>query len=698
MDFHSLTRRELQTLCKKNKVPANMTNVAMADALKALEIVEGIEELLQSCQSETAESSIESPVRSEVTSPYVPPTGGRSTRRRNVVKEEPETAKPMTRTRRTAQKTLVKDADESQADRKKGPMASACRKMDSQLKECIREEKKDALMTPSQLGVTSRRRRVKEETAVNIAYSTRRSVRLAKKNVELLDGEDNENSGLFKKDLFNKDGNNVAKNLKESSADSDEISEITGLDAKTSMEKKSEGNDEVEVEVVSAIKQDVPIVNEGEPVSSTEDEKDNHFETDGSKPEVEEGSDAETEEVGSCFETEAELDEKKCDNTVDSEDENMFMRLNASNGIQESEVYHDVHTSENGIAVENTAALNTDNDAGHEDKAAQIEDHFAVDEVSCDTVICNEIEKEICNGKDIDSEDASDFKVDQEVLETNEAHVAVVDKAFNSDESLDMLKAKEEPTEIGMQISLMNEEDEAKMNLNVPNWNDVVADLSESWKMNLNVSNWNDVIADLSENWATIGEKNETNKLELQQATEEVSPATKLADVAIEEPGEIEVVQNEESAKVLPGSKCDDAAVEEPVEIDVVQSEESTKVTHQNPPSFAGLDSCLVVPPSCLTPVKGCASKASATKKRMTAAISDNKENIGSGTKLVLTKERVKTAAENVPNTKYDDLSMRKLTKILKEKLEITNKLSKDEKDNEAAPARPALRTLPENR
>ena len=39
MDFHSLARKELQALCKKNKIPANMTNVAMADALTALENV-----------------------------------------------------------------------------------------------------------------------------------------------------------------------------------------------------------------------------------------------------------------------------------------------------------------------------------------------------------------------------------------------------------------------------------------------------------------------------------------------------------------------------------------------------------------------------------------------------------------------------------------------------------------------------------
>ncbi|PKU69285.1 hypothetical protein MA16_Dca002555 [Dendrobium catenatum] len=45
MDFHSLARRDLQFLCKKNRVPANLTNVAMAKVLEALETVEGIEEI-----------------------------------------------------------------------------------------------------------------------------------------------------------------------------------------------------------------------------------------------------------------------------------------------------------------------------------------------------------------------------------------------------------------------------------------------------------------------------------------------------------------------------------------------------------------------------------------------------------------------------------------------------------------------------
>lgn len=39
MDFHSLARRDLQALCKKNKIPANLTNLAMADALQSLKSV-----------------------------------------------------------------------------------------------------------------------------------------------------------------------------------------------------------------------------------------------------------------------------------------------------------------------------------------------------------------------------------------------------------------------------------------------------------------------------------------------------------------------------------------------------------------------------------------------------------------------------------------------------------------------------------
>lgn len=36
MNYHALSRRELQALCKQHKIPANKTNVFMADSLTAL--------------------------------------------------------------------------------------------------------------------------------------------------------------------------------------------------------------------------------------------------------------------------------------------------------------------------------------------------------------------------------------------------------------------------------------------------------------------------------------------------------------------------------------------------------------------------------------------------------------------------------------------------------------------------------------
>lgn len=45
MDFHALSRRELQALCKRNGVRANMTNAAMADALQSLPTVDGVDEI-----------------------------------------------------------------------------------------------------------------------------------------------------------------------------------------------------------------------------------------------------------------------------------------------------------------------------------------------------------------------------------------------------------------------------------------------------------------------------------------------------------------------------------------------------------------------------------------------------------------------------------------------------------------------------
>ncbi|KAH6832085.1 hypothetical protein C2S53_007922 [Perilla frutescens var. hirtella] len=359
MDFHSLTRRELQAFCKKNKIPANMTNAAMADALKALEIVEGIEEFMQTSQSETAESSIEALEGSEVTSPYVPPTAGRSTRRRNVVKEELEVVASMVRTtRRTARKTVAKVSDESQVDtaatpavlaqtgRRKVQMASACRIMDSELKECVDEEKKDVSMTPAvPVGVTSRRRRVEEGT-VQKAYSTRRSVRLAGKSVQMMNDVTSEGSELFKSEVLTKD-----------SEEGEEVNQKDGL------------NDCTDVDAT-------PIVEE-------------NYEN----------------------EVKSEVVEVQPDNTECLGGEDTEMPVYVSDEVQQSEGLFssdsksvDVCTSEIEITVENSKEMDIEIVAGdsvEHELLLESKDNFAVDEVSHDEVLCDEAEKEVHNDEDV---------------------------------------------------------------------------------------------------------------------------------------------------------------------------------------------------------------------------------------------------------------------------------------------------------
>lgn len=151
----------------------------------------------------------------EATSPYVPPTGGRSTRRRAVAKDEPETAKPSARAPRTARKVQT---------------ASAIKKMDIEIKECKDEEKGGVSATPAPSAVTTRRKRgAKEESTVNLAYSTRRSTRLAAKSVQLLNEDGSENLDFSKKELFSNDGQESKIVSNEGLGDTDESSGITGM-------------------------------------------------------------------------------------------------------------------------------------------------------------------------------------------------------------------------------------------------------------------------------------------------------------------------------------------------------------------------------------------------------------------------------------------------------------------------------------
>ncbi|KAM1613826.1 hypothetical protein PS2_002272 [Malus domestica] len=160
MDFSTLSRRELQTLCKRNKLPANLTNVAMADSLKNLELVEGIEELLNQSPQKTMNGSLS-----------IPRTAGRTSVRRKPIIEEPESSQTLTRSRRGTRREVAEEVVDQEktevvpktpaapSTRRRAPATSACQKMETQ----------------------------KETSSVQKSvYNTRRSVRLLEKTMASL--------------------------------------------------------------------------------------------------------------------------------------------------------------------------------------------------------------------------------------------------------------------------------------------------------------------------------------------------------------------------------------------------------------------------------------------------------------------------------------------------------------------------------
>ncbi|KAA0045390.1 putative beta-tubulin polyglutamylase [Cucumis melo var. makuwa] len=80
IDFHTLSRREFQALGKRNKIPANITNVAMADALAARSSVR-IEEFP------------ELPMKAELISSEIPRTALRTSERRKAFKDGASTTR-----------------------------------------------------------------------------------------------------------------------------------------------------------------------------------------------------------------------------------------------------------------------------------------------------------------------------------------------------------------------------------------------------------------------------------------------------------------------------------------------------------------------------------------------------------------------------------------------------------------------------
>ncbi|KAK6926144.1 hypothetical protein RJ641_007863, partial [Dillenia turbinata] len=258
MDFHKLTRRELQALCKKNKIPANTTNVAMVDALASLPQVEGLEDLLNP----------DSSANPEIGSPNVTTTVRRASRRKPIT-NEPESAQTVTRTtRRSTRRGVTEEVPETpaaQTNRKIETMASTRKKLDTQLGE------------------------EKENDQSAVQRSTRRSVRLSEKKIM----EKRKTEGLkmnpikidelcedLSKDLkINESEEDVGIIPDEVSAKSEMVDVVLSEIADNEIEFKENVAQKIENGIGFGINSDEAAVPDGELMNKEVDEEETHHET-----------------------------------------------------------------------------------------------------------------------------------------------------------------------------------------------------------------------------------------------------------------------------------------------------------------------------------------------------------------------------------------------------------------------------------
>ncbi|XP_022957617.1 protein P200-like isoform X4 [Cucurbita moschata] len=273
MDFRSLSRRELQALCKRNKIPANTTNVAMADALSVIPLVEGIEEFLNGEGSGVPES----PMKQEFVNSEILRTAQRTTTRRRTVKDESVT----TRTRRAAAARCTEDSENRDLNvvlttpslasgrRRTAAASSACKKVDFQMTVDVVEkedndldqEKNDIEKTPSivesrkRVAAASTRRRT--ETRNNVAterrvYSTRRSARLLEKSMESLSlGGDEKREPISVHMSFDEMPDSIGSVKEDTSIEVESVKEDTSIEVESVKENTS-----IEVE---SVKEDTSI-------------------------------------------------------------------------------------------------------------------------------------------------------------------------------------------------------------------------------------------------------------------------------------------------------------------------------------------------------------------------------------------------------------------------------------------------------
>lgn len=276
MDFHTLSRKELQALCKKNKIPANITNLAMADALSSLPQVEGLDEILNPSEGDFGTPAVQ------------PRTASRTTTQRKTVNRGARVgvaAGDVEQENKDANVPVTPAVVPS--SRRRVPVVSTHRKKEvtglddnsDDGKSEVQGKPVDVAKTPA-VAPRSRARgagrsvcnknEIPDGTSVQkAAYSTRRSVRLLGKTLSKMSLVETEDTGLTKNDDVSEEVSGVSEHIEDSfdtdngaisQTESNVVSQITDEGEVSSLNKadceiQSQDSD-LEAKVVSETERD----------------------------------------------------------------------------------------------------------------------------------------------------------------------------------------------------------------------------------------------------------------------------------------------------------------------------------------------------------------------------------------------------------------------------------------------------------
>ncbi|AAF26111.1 hypothetical protein [Arabidopsis thaliana] len=233
MDFHSLPRRDLQFFCKRNKIPANMTNIAMADALRDLEIVEGMDEFMDPSRDQ-------SPTSVARNLPSAARTAARTTRRKST-KDETQSSELVTRSCYVVSKSLAGEMDQENKDMNmlQNPSVPQSRAVKLDVNDIMPE----ANVSKTPAARSTRRAQAaassKKDESVQRVYSTRRSVRLLEESMADLSLKTNV---PVKKHEDSPAGSKFQAKSDENSENTDKGGVMSGRDLNDSLEKEWDGS------------------------------------------------------------------------------------------------------------------------------------------------------------------------------------------------------------------------------------------------------------------------------------------------------------------------------------------------------------------------------------------------------------------------------------------------------------------------